>query len=120
LLIACMGNAGGCGHTGRGFHRSTFTPSSKTTRGKANHSRFIRLRNLPDRHLLDVSVQAQVLRMLNSLRETLGLSFLSVSHDLGVIRYFCDRAAVMYLDRVVEEGQPGSYSITRPTTTPAC
>jgi oligopeptide/dipeptide ABC transporter ATP-binding protein len=53
---------------------------------------------------LDVSIQAQILRLLEGLRARRGLSFLFVSHDLGVVRHFCDRLCVMYLGRIVEEG----------------
>jgi peptide/nickel transport system ATP-binding protein len=49
-------------------------------------------------------VQAQVLVLLNELRRRRNLSFVFISHDLGVVRYFCQRIAVMYLGRIVEEG----------------
>ncbi len=55
--------------------------------------------------MLDVSIRAEILNLLASLRESRGISVLFITHDLGTVAYFADRIAVMYLGRIVEKGQ---------------
>ena len=51
---------------------------------------------------LDVSIQAQVINLLNELRQTLNLTVLFIAHDLSVVKYFSDRIGVMYFGKMVE------------------
>ncbi len=51
---------------------------------------------------LDVSIRAQIINLLNELKQELGLSIIFIAHDLSVVKYFCDRIVVMYFGKVVE------------------
>jgi oligopeptide transport system ATP-binding protein len=51
---------------------------------------------------LDVSIQAQIIELLECFQQQFGLTYLFISHDLGLVRYFCDQIVVMYLGRIVE------------------
>ncbi|MCZ8042783.1 MAG: ATP-binding cassette domain-containing protein [Beijerinckiaceae bacterium] len=51
---------------------------------------------------LDVSIQAQIIELLERFQEQFGLTYLFISHDLSLVRYFCDQIVVMYLGRIVE------------------
>lgn len=57
---------------------------------------------------LDLSIQAQILNLLSSMKAEFGLSYLFISHDLSVVQYFADRVLVMYLGRIVESADRAS------------
>ena len=62
---------------------------------------------------LDVSIQAQILNLFMDLREQLDLTYLFISHDLGVVEHLSDRVVIMYLGRIVEEA-PTEEIFARP------
>jgi oligopeptide/dipeptide ABC transporter ATP-binding protein len=80
-------------------------------RALATHPRFIVLDEPTSS--LDVSVRAGILRLLVRLQQQLGLTYLLISHDLPTVRHVCDRVAVIYLGRIVEEG-PASRVLRNP------
>ena len=61
---------------------------------------------------LDVSIQAQVLNMMRDLQRKMGLTYLFISHDLGVVRYLSTRIGVMYLGKLVEVGPADEVYLT--------
>ncbi len=67
--------------------------------------------------MLDMSVRAKILELMIELKDTLGLTYIYITHDLASAKFFCDRIAIMYLGRIVEIGTPRRSSPTRSTRT---
>ncbi len=66
---------------------------------------------------LDVSIRAQILNLLADLQDELGLTYVFVAHDIGVVRHVSDRIAVMYEGKIVEEGPADRSASSRRTPT---
>ncbi len=58
---------------------------------------------------LDVSIQAQILNLMKDMQQKFGLTYLFISHDMGVVEHFCNRVAVMYAGSLVEEAQSSDF-----------
>ena len=69
---------------------------------------------------LDVSVQAQVLNLLEDLKEKYGISLVFIAHDLAVVKNIADRVIVMYLGKICEVATPDDLFARRCTRTPRC
>ena len=67
---------------------------------------------------LDVAIQAQIINLLRDLQRDFNLTYLFISHDLGVVQHFCDEIAVMYLGQIVEQADRVSLFSNRYTRTP--
>jgi len=61
---------------------------------------------------LDVSIQAQILKLLKDLKEEFGLTILFITHNLGIVYNFCDKIYVMYLGKIMESGKTGEIFIS--------
>ncbi len=66
--------------------------------------------------MLDMSVRAKILDLMIDLKQRLGLTYVYVTHDLAIAKFFCDRVAIMYLGRIVEIG-PVGRDLRRPAST---
>ena len=75
--------------------------TTRSVRKRLDYSRPIPSELLQE--CIDVAIQAQILNLMQGLQREFGLTYLFISHDLGVIRYMCDEIAVMYLGLIVEQ-----------------